>query len=625
MSRLIHLPVLLLAAMIVLTSVSDTFAANSQSSVHKYAEKLIQEGALLEPVNAFGDITQYVVDLDDQLLCGVSQLRLKVFPKENVQDVLSSYWTSSRYPRIFEYYEGYIYLPQPGRGLLVFDARQPDSLTLVKELANPRILSSNIKAKDDKLIYVDKQASDVLVLSLAEPSNPYELARHHVPECIRSFFVTEDRVYVLGCNLLTILDASDLNSLAVLGQTELASPHYRGAIAVDESYAYLHNRENDQIHIFDVNQPQAIERQASVKASLWGDSTLVKENFIFVFDEGLFIYDVIDPLNPQLVRRHYNCMPPTFLIGKLQNYAIDRKGKAEPQPGLPYFSRTSSAYVHDVSDIVIRDNLAYVIMRFRLHIFDISRPWAPERLSSISIDSPQQQTAILHGDYLYTARQVIDVSDPNKPVVAEGLSGGLDRAVHEGRLLVSRGKHINVLGLENPANPRLEKDLPLDNKATSITVHNGIVYLGLDNGSVRSCKLEEDLTLSILDEIELGESEKASVTDFCMEGDLLYVALGPDGIAAVDIRDPCNLELYSRCDIPRRAEQLKVVNGYAYVAAKYAGIMLVDMAEKGDGKQIASFEVPPPGRTTAVALTGNYVYASNSVTGLMVLVSSPLR
>ena len=86
-------------------------------------------------------------------------------------------------------------------------------------------------------------------------------------------------------------------------------------------------------------------------------------NFIFVFDEGLYIYDVIDPLNPQVVRRHYNCMPATFLIGKLQSYAIDRKGRAELQPGLPYLSRTSSAYVHDASDIVIRDNLAYVIMR----------------------------------------------------------------------------------------------------------------------------------------------------------------------------------------------------------------------------------------------------------------------
>jgi hypothetical protein len=167
------------------------------------------------------------------------------------------------------------------------------------------------------------------------------------------------------------------------------------------------------------------------------------------------------------------------------------------------------------------------------------------------------------------------------------------------------------------------KKISFEEKLNKIFVHNGIIYLGFLEGKLRSCKLELDLTLTALDEIELAATERGLIMDFCVENDFLYVALNGDGIASVDIEDPYNMQVYARFNTSQYSEQIDVFNAYAYVADGSGGTLVVDMLTKGFEKKVASY--PSTDWTWAIAIAGSYVYTCESDNGIAIFVSNLLN
>ena len=608
-------------------SLSPATITQSKLALERYAKTLIAEGALLEPINAIGDNCQYVCAINDSLMCGVSRLRLKIFQRDNVANVLSSYWTKARFPRIFEYYRGYIYLPQPYKGIWFFDARDPAELRLIRQLDIPFGYHTNIAVRDDKLLYVDPNEGALVVLSLADPAVPLEISRCALGKNLRDKYkaniqIVGDRIYVLGQRCLVVIDGQDLYSPRLLGRIDIESGGSSGALAVSGPYAYIYDGEDRQIHIFDVSNPEAIEHKAAtnaVRAGQWGRRAVVRDTHIITFGEGVYIYDITDPLKPELVRQHYNFIPGNFLIGKDQDYVVDDDGKAEPLTGLPYLVQGyGGRFGFSVNKIAIRNKFAYVFGE-QLRVFDISRPWSPKQVASLAGCSVGLASLPIDDNYIYTPRQIIDISEPARPTIIKTLSTGHAVARTAKHLIIVTEDSLHIWDVQIPAEAKSVKSISLGARANALCFHQGILYIGFHKPKLWSCVLEDDLTLTVLDEIDLAKSDNGIIMDLCKEGDFLYVALGCDGVASVDIRDPQNLTEYARFDTTH-AQDIEVVNAYVYVAGGRGGAIIVDLAQKGNGREIASY--PPAHWTRAVAVSGNYVYSGDEEYGVTVYVSN---
>lgn len=593
------------------------------SAIEKYADKLISEGAILAPVNAFGDTTQYVVAISDDLLCGVSQGRLKIFAKDNVNNVISSYWTSYRKPHIFEYYKGYIYLVQGSNGVWIFDVRNLHEINLIKKLNIPVAFYAEIEVKEDKLFLVNTRTNSLIVLSLANPEEPQEITQYPLPEDIGQgckVSIVDDRIYILCHRNLAILDAQDLNALELLGKTDIQSKISLGAFIVYDSYAYVYA--GHEIRVFDISIPEAVEQKTVIKATWCSHAVLRDNHFIGFGDNGVYIYDLSDPLKPECVRKHYNNMPGYFLIGKSKDYIINNDGEVESLTGLPYFpdSQLRPKFAFDAENIIIRDKFAYVFGIGELRILDISQPSNPKQTASLPVSTGGRQTVLIDGDYLYTPHQIIDISKPTKPSRIKRLSGGTGVAIKDNHLFIAKEKTLEIWDVQTPSKATMIKSIAFEQKLNKIFAHKDILYLGFYKGKLLSCKLEDDLTLTKLDEIELGKTEMGIIMDFCIEDDFLYVALNADGITSVDIQNPHNLKTYARFNTSQFSEQTEVVDAFAYVADGSGGILIIDMLEKGFEKKIASY--PTTDWTRAIAVSGYYVYACDSDNGIAIFVSN---
>jgi len=614
-------PMFIAAIVFFLSYQTATIEATATSPLEQYATKLISEGALLEPINAFGDPIQYVVAISDDLLCGVSQGRLKMFTKDNVNNVIASYWTPYRLPRTFEYYKGHIYLVQGNKGIWIFDVRNPPQIALVKKLKTPVANFAELEVKEDKLFLVNTRTNSLIVLSLANPEEPQEIAQYPLPEGIGQgckVSIVDDRIYILCHRGLAILDAQDLNALELLGKTDIQSEISLGAFIVYDSYAYVYA--GHEIRVFDISIPEAIEQKTVIKATWCSHAVLRDNHFIGFGDNGVYIYDLSDPLKPERVRKHYNNIPGGLLVGKSQDYIVDDNGKAEPLTGLPNFSGAQSRFAFEADNIVVQDKFAYAFGQGQLRILDISQGWAPKQIASVRVTCGSRTTILVDGNYLYTPHQIIDISEPTKPTIIKRLKGGSGVAIENKQLFIAKEKALEIWDVNDPSKAMMIKSISFDYRLNKVFVHKGIVYLGFYRGKLRSCRLEDDLTLTKLDQVELAKSSMGIIMDFCEEDDFLYVALNGDGIASVDIQDPQNLKAHARFNTSQFSEQIEVVDAYAYVADGSGGTVIIDMVEKGYEKKIASY--PTTDWTRAIAVSGNYVYTCEDENGLAIFVSN---
>lgn len=614
-------PMFIAATVFFLSYQTAAIEATATSPLEQYSTKLISEGAFLEPINAFGDPIQYVVAISDDLLCGVSQGRLKMFTKDNVNNVIASYWTPYRLPRLFEYYKGHIYLVQGNKGIWIFDVRNPPQIALVKKLKTPVANFAELEVKEDKLFLANTRTNSLIVLSLANPEEPREITQYPLPEGIGQgckVSIVDDRIYILCHKGLAILDGLDLESPQLLGSIEIKTEGRLRGLVVKAPYAYMYA--GDELRVFDISIPEAIEQKTVIKATWCSHAVLRDNHFISFGDNGVYIYDLSDTLKPECVRKHYNNIPGDLLVGKSQDYIVDDNGKAEPLTGLPYFSGAQSRFAFEADNIVVRDKLAYAFASGQLWILDISTPWAPKQISGLRISTGGRDTVLLKDRYLYTPRQIIDISDPAKPTIVKSLKGGSGVAIENKQLFIAKEKALEIWDVNDPSKAMMIKSISFEDRLNKVFVHKGIVYLGFYRGKLRSCRLEDDLTLTKLDQVELAKSSMGIIMDFCEEDDFLYVALNGDGIASVDIQDPQNLKAHARFNTSQFSEQIEVVDAYAYVADGSGGTVIIDMVEKGYEKKIAFY--PTTDWTRAIAVSGNYVYSCDSDNGIMIFVSN---
>jgi hypothetical protein len=139
--------------------------------------------------------------------------------------------------------------------------------------------------------------------------------------------------------------------------------------------------------------------------------------------------------------------------------------------------------------------------------------------------------------------------------------------------------------------------------------------------------LEDDFSLTTLCEIELrpADGDKREISDLVVEDGLLYAYDRRVGIIMIDIEDPSELKIVSRCDSIRPV-RIDVVDGLVYAACAHgsAGIIggcvaIVDMLREGNDKVVAARGLKS---ACSIAVHGNYVFAGQQEDGVTVFVSN---
>ena len=466
---------------------------------------------------------------------------------------------------------GYAYLAAAGAGLVVADIRDPLHPFEVARLALPGYAYGI--AVTGSTAYVAGGWEGVRVVDISDPRTPREVASHRTPGWAMGVVAAGTTLYGASAGGgLRAIDVSDRERPRALGAFETPRGHAEG-LAVTGDIALVADR-NAGLHVVDVSAPAVPERVSLYRPLGFADGVAVSGAHAFAAAGryGLRVVDVSDPTRPREIA------------------AVD----------LPRDDEEQSA-----STVVLVGRAAYVTVLDDqgLHVVDVSDPEHP--IDALAFQLPGRfgystpRNQFVSGTGLYVAAEdtfvALDVSDPFSPCELRFLSFSGDRtptlddpgaagiavsgdvayvaAGNAGLLLmdVSDPRHPAVLSAFSEPMPGAA-DRPLAGEDVTASGHVAYVF---GQSHIRLVDVSDPRRPRGLGSVLLPTNNSAWGPLMARAGNVLYVADGDAGLLAVDVSDPSAPRVTARLRLPGRASAVAVDGRYVYVAAERGGLVIV--------------------------------------------------
>lgn len=268
-----------------------------------------------------------------------------------------------------------------------------------------------------------------------------------------------------------------------------------------------------------------------------------------------------------------------------------------------------------VLDVALTGTYAYIAHRSGLGIVDVSDPMRPERVTSDASGMAARQIVISESHAYVTTDstlQILDVSDPAAPSPVGTLTTSmqaLEVAVTEGHAYVLTGtyrpraaRELKVIDVGTPAEPQTVGSIGTPNYPEHLAAGKNHIYLDGENG-VRTVDVTNPNTPRDVGFIE--ERTGQHVSHPTVVGDSLVYFTRSQGLEVANRSDPAHPQ--PRATVTAPVPHAVAVEGtYAYLALGANGLEAVNLSEPDHSEALGELE--GHAATGAVATHSNYAY-----------------
>jgi len=373
-------------------------------------------------------------------------------------------------------------------------------------------------------------------------------------------------------------------------------------------------------------KPSGIDARA---IAVWNDTVTGLPSLAYVADycRNVYCLDISNPASPTLLK--------TYPIGMTDR---DDAGTDNSVFDITLSSDGQWLYVGDRTD--------------GIQIIRTSDPDGslPAKVVPVILASNSQVFPIygldIQGDYLYAAAggcglAVIDITDP-VTAVELGRTGYVGNSTIEDVVVkgsnayaANRSDGVQIIDVANPASPRQRQTIamPIGYASTgtySIFLHKGAAYVWhvRDNGDagVYIVDLNIPVDIRLTSEVSLPEAPLGMF----FAGPYAYVAAGYSGLRILDITDPTNVTEVGSATTALEAGKVVVAGAYAFVAERgttsgqdfgWGNVEVFDISDPASPVRVSSFDSGSStlsGWVDDIAVSGDYAYLLVTYSGLEV-------
>lgn len=514
-------------------------------------------------------------------------------------------------------------------GLLTFDVsdpRHPVLLSAILQESGPRDVDI-----DGHLAYVANDIPGLSIVDVSEPSKPLIVGNLTLPTIAMDVWTNGNLACIADRdNGYFLVDVSNPTSPVVLGIVDTPGD----CLSVDVRGTLLFTA--DDFHIIDISVPTAPQILSTVITPGPASSVAASTEHAYVASgtEGLLVYSVIDPVNPQLIgsmtipdQPHkialrsdnlylaagslyiVSISDPALphLIGTMRtgdvrhvalndNFAFLADGNAglqvadlsfsNPAPTLGYADTPGGALGVDL----IGDIACVTDQSVGLQIFDVSSPYNPELLSSVSY--PGIMDCVVHETLAYLADWthnlvIVDISQPHSPVTISTLNGlPFTWAIGMlGDYVYLFGPNLRaVVDVADPATPTVVGSVPGGGDVTTVSAEGEFLYcLSSASGEIQIFDCSAPSKPALIGSVGIG----AGIASFVPMG--LYpmtdrlLAATSCGLSVVDVSDPTSPVVLATHATPNLespfSRAVTVAGGFAYFADPSVGMLVWDISD----------------------------------------------
>ncbi len=263
---------------------------------------------------------------------------------------------------------------------------------------------------------------------------------------------------------------------------------------------------------------------------------------------GLYIFDITDPLNPALVSN-----------AETQEDAIQ--------------VAVSSGYAYVVEEHIKGDEVD-------VEIFDVSAPESPVSVNTLEDVAKHYYDMEISGDLLYVTTCspyscVIDISTPESAyVIASGIFHGEDIDIQDNTAYIALTNGLRIYDISNPSEPAEIGFVETPKYGRDVDVSGDYAYYVCSEG------------FYVMDISEPAEAETVGVidtpqyaTEIIVQNDYAYVSTGFGyNFTVIDVSNPTAPFIVKEIDLECRVMDLCLYGEYAYVVTEYSKIWIIDIS-----------------------------------------------
>ena len=464
------------------------------------------------------------------------------------------------------YGSGHIFVADGKSGLRVYDAAQPEALSMVANISPAKKIVA-LDLGGDYAYAVDEETG----LSAYDASSPGSTVEVAVleDESFTNVFVDGDKAYVSsthdGVVVVSLSDPGFPETLGSLSQTNFCS----------------------DVHVVDVTDPRAPRLLGTLEDVGNGDSIRVVDGYAYVTTnmQGMRVVDVRDPTSMSL-------------LGGLHGV---RNGRRMQLDGGRMFVAWQGYYGSG-----------------GLHVYDMSHPALPS-LHAESPPAPDHGRRVeVRGRLAYVGTSqgvtTYDLASSGQPseigrastaaVIAMDVVGGRAYLGIDGGLL--------VMDVEDPASPQLVETLSLQGLTRGVDVEGEHLYLARSGTGLTTVDLGDGATLGAMHHLEV-----TSGLDYVTAaGSMVFAVELNKGLYVIDAAEPSTMRVVGRAEPYQQVHEVAVSGRHAYTVGHDLTVYDVLVPENPEKLAALSLE---GGIASGVAVQGSYVYIAFGDEGIWIV------
>jgi len=487
--------------------------------------------------------------------------------------------SSTGYQERLYYRDGLVFIAAYSSGIQIIDVSDPDHPIVVAH--TPTHAYAWDLVLSDQAAYV----MDFFSMSIVDIRRPrFPVMRNNIDAMFSSGAAIQDSRlylgYVDGLRIMDIADPFNPIDISDMGPTGNGTAE---TVSIKGDFVFVGH--GGYIEIYDASDPADPIQISYFYPPGHPRKLIASGDYLYTVldDNGFLVTDISNPYNPVTVQ-HIN----TGVGGTRNDVTVDENYVylSDWNRGLVIYEQSTPGNLVELAnysvpgslrDFLFIEDTAYLVCQSEIQIVDILDKTNPRFLGSYQTTGSPQNIQVI-GDRMYMCDLygffILDISDPANIILkgAEWLASEgnpYDMYIEGSYAFIANGwKGLKVVDISDETDPDLLTVWPGDNSKSYISVHaqTGLLYF-LDSGR----------GLDILDltdpvnpvQISKIQFEDLTIADFVMQGNLLYLAAGEDGVFVWDVKNAETPVLMAWSDTPGDALGIDADEQHIFVADEY--------------------------------------------------------
>jgi len=192
--------------------------------------------------------------------------------------------------------DNYAYIASESQGIVILNISDINNISEISKESSDWAVRAKIS---ENYLFIAEGYNGFRIDDISNPSSPTVVSSIEVESGVSNFAIENNYVYATGYGKFNIIDISDKSHPTITGTYNLNEWSF--GVSVKDNYAFVSLSDSEKILILDISDKTNPKKIKEI-SDIYSNDIKVENNYLYIVNSGLTVYDVTSPSSPQLIK-----------------------------------------------------------------------------------------------------------------------------------------------------------------------------------------------------------------------------------------------------------------------------------------------------------------------------------